>query len=260
MPVRAAIGQAVRDAATATLPLSLRLWLRGVQRKLKLQSVPVGSVDFGSLRRLDPISPIFGKDRDLVSIERHYIESFLQSNSDCIKGRVLELGDATYIKKFGGDNVQIADVLHYVEGNRDATIVGDFTNPETIPKGVFDCMIITQTLQMIYDIRPAIKTIHDALNPGGVALCTSHGISPIARREGIDDWGEYWHFTSQSMRRLFEEVFPSENLDIRTYGNIFTVIGSLHGLAAREVLPEELEYCDPKYEMIIALKAQRPLD
>ena len=259
MPVRASIGQAVRDAATATLPLSVRLWLRGVQRKLKLQSVPVGSVDFGSLRRLDPISPIFGKDRDLVSIERHYIESFLESHSADVKGRVLELGDATYIKRFGGAKVTKPEVLHYVPGNPDATIVGDFTKPETIPKDAFDCMIVTQTLQMIYDIRPAIATIRDALKPGGVLLATSHGISPIARREGVDDWGEYWHFTSQSMRRLFEEAFPRENLEIRTYGNIFTVIGSLHGLGAQEVLPEELDYCDPKYELIIAVRAQRPL-
>ncbi len=259
MPIRAALGKAVRDAATATLPLSLRLQLRGIQRKLKLQSVPVGSVDFGSLRRLDPISPIFGKDRDLVSIERHYIESFLEDCAADIKGRALELGDATYIKRFGGDKVAKADVLHYVPGNPDATIVGDFTRPETIPTNAFDCMIVTQTLQMIYDIRPAIRTLHDALKPGGVLLCTSHGISPIARREGVDDWGEYWHFTSQSMRRLFEEVFPAANLDIRTYGNIFTVIGSLHGLAACEVEPEELAYCDPKFELIIAVRAQRPL-
>lgn len=258
MPIRAAIGQAARDAATAALPLSLRLWLRGVQRKLKLQSVPVGKVDFGSLRRLDPISPIFGKDRDLVSIERHYIESFLEAHSVDIKGRVLELGDPSYTERFGGSRVTTADVLHYVPGNPQATIVGDFTRPETIPVEAFDCMIVTQTLQMIYDVRPAIRTLHDALKPGGVLLCTSHGISPIARREGVDDWGEYWHFTSQSIRRLFEEVFPRESLEIRTYGNIFTVIGSLHGLAAQEVLPEELDYCDPKYELIVAVRAQRP--
>ena len=34
----------------------------------KLRAVPVGSVDFGSLDRLDPISAIFGKDRDLLHL------------------------------------------------------------------------------------------------------------------------------------------------------------------------------------------------
>ncbi|RYF39431.1 MAG: methyltransferase, partial [Cytophagaceae bacterium] len=132
------MADAGRAAATALLPLKLRLALRSVQRKLKLQSVPVGTVQFGSLRRLDPISPIFGKDRDLVSIERFYIESFLESASADVKGRVLELGDASYTKRFGGQKVTKSEVLHYVPGNPDATIVGDFTKPETIPTDAFD--------------------------------------------------------------------------------------------------------------------------
>ncbi len=258
MPLGARLADAGRQAATAALPLSFRLWLRSLQRKLKLQSVPVGSVNFGSLRRLDPISAIFGKDRDLVSIERYYMEKFLEAHADDIKGRVLELGDATYIERFGGARVTQADVLHYVPGNPLATIVGDFTRPETIPRDAFDCMIVTQTLQMIYEIRPAIRTLHDALKPGGVLLVTSHGMSRVARREGIDDWGEYWHFTSQSLRKLLGEVFPAANVEIVTYGNVFTAMCNLHGLAAREVEQDELDYCDPNFELILGARAVRP--
>mgnify|MGYP002363222386 CR=1 FL=1 len=221
--------------------------------------MPVGTVEFGSLRRLDPISPIFGKDRDLVSIERYYIESFLENCSADVKGRVLELGDASYTNCFGGSKVTKSDVLHYVPGNRDATIFGDFTKPETIPIDAFDCMIVTQTLQMIYDVKPAIATLYRALKPGGVLLLTTHGMSRIARREGIDDWGEYWHFTAQSIRRLFLEFFPETHIQIDTYGNVFTAVCNLHGLAAREVTPEELAYRDPNYEIIISVRAQRPL-
>ena len=130
----ARIEKLTRDTATVLLPHSLRKWVRAQQRARKLQSVPVGTVDFGGLRRLSPISAIFGQDRDLLTIERYYIEQFLEQNAADIKGRVLEMGDATYIRKFGGDKVTQEDVLNYVEGNPDATIVADLTDAPPHPR------------------------------------------------------------------------------------------------------------------------------
>ena len=257
MPIRAAIADLVRSAATALLPERLRQSARAVQRKYRLQAVPVGTVDFGGLRRLTPISPIFGKDRDLISVERSYIESFLRTHEADVRGRVLELGDPAYTVKFGGDRVTRSDVLHYVEGNPQATIVADLTRAENIPDDSFDCIIITQTLQMIFEIDAAIRTLHRILRPGGVVLATSHGITPIARREGVDDWGEYWHFTGQSSKKLFEKVFAPANVTITTYGNVLSTIASLHGLAASELTPEELAYCDPKYELLVMVRAKK---
>lgn len=257
MPVRSSLNSLVRDVATAVLPNSLRQRMRGVQRRLGLHAVPVGSVDFGTLRRLSPISPIFGIDRDLVSVERFYIEDFLQSRSADIRGRVLEMGDPAYTVKFGGDRVTRSDVLHYVEGNPQATIVADLTTAENIPDDTFDCIIITQTLQMIYEIQAAIGNLHRILKPGGVVLATSHGITPVARREGIDDWGEYWHFTAQSSKKLFEEHFAPEKTTIVTYGNVLSTVASLHGLSASELEPEELAFCDPKYELLVMVRAEK---
>lgn len=257
MPIRARIAKLVRDAVTALVPESARQSARAVQRKYRLQSVRVGSVDFGGLRRLTPISPIFGKDRDLISVERFYIEEFLRTNAADVRGRVLEMGDPAYTVKFGGDRVTRSDVLHYVEGNPQATIVADLTRAENIPDDSFDCIIITQTLQMIFEIDAAIRNLHRILKPGGVVLATSHGITKVARREGIDDWGEYWHFTTQSSKKLFGRYFAPEKLTITTYGNILSTIGSLHGLAASELTPEELAYCDPDYELLVMVRAQK---
>ena len=192
-----------------------------------------------------------------MSIERHYIEEFLKCHSSDIKGRVLEMGDPAYTVKFGGDRVTRSDVLHYVPGNPLATIVGDLTTTGDIPANAFDCIIVTQTLQMVFDIRAAISTLHRILKPGGIVLATSHGITRIARREGLDDWGEYWHFTAQSSRRLFDECFPEKNTTIVTYGNVLSAIGSLHGLAASELTPAELAYRDPNYELLITVRAQK---
>lgn len=255
MTPMARIEKLVRDTATAVLPQGTRSWIRKQQRLHKLQSVPVGSVDFGGLRRLSPISAVFGQDRDLLTIERYYIEQFLEQHSADIKGRVLEMGDPAYIRKFGGDKVTQEDVLNYVEGNPNATIVADLTDAPHIPDNSFDCIIITQTLQMIFEVDKAIATLERILKPGGVVLCTSHGMTRVARREGIDDWGEYWHFTTQSKRHLFRQAFDPANVEVTSVGNVFTCICNLHGLGASELDQAELDMHDPNYEMLVMVRA-----
>ena len=172
------------------LPAAVRAWSVRQQRRFRLQWPRRGSVDFGDFRRLEPISPIFGMDRGLP-IDRYYIEYFLEAHAEDIRGSVLELGDSFYTEKFGRDAVEKIDVLHYVEGNAAATLVADLTKADHIPSKSFDCIVFTQSFQMIYDFKAALRTLHRILVPGGVLLFTSHGISKIARRLGRDDWGEY---------------------------------------------------------------------
>ena len=114
----------VRDTATALMPEKTRKWIRAQQRRYKLQSVPVGSVDFGGLRRLSPISAIFGQDRDLLTIERYYIEEFLKKHSADVKGRCLEMGDPAYIKKFAGDKVSLDSLRASDVGQCAGVVVG----------------------------------------------------------------------------------------------------------------------------------------
>jgi SAM-dependent methyltransferase len=249
------IASIIRAIGTALFPNSLRQWIRAQQRRFKLQALPVGSVSFGDLKRLSPISPIFGIDRDLISIERHYIENFLANHRADIKGQCLEMGEPLYLTKFGDGQVTQPDVLNYVKGNPNATIVADLTDAPHISDNSFDCIVITQTLQMIYDVQASIQTLHRILKPGGVVLATSHGITKVARREGIDEWGEYWNFTTQGARRMFGDVFGREKVEVSSYGNILTTIANLHGLAASEVEPEQLKFNDPNYELLVMVRA-----
>ena len=69
-----------------------------------------------------------------------------------------------------------------------------------------------------------------------------------------------WHFTSQSARRLFDEIFPPGGVEVRVYGNVLAAVAFLHGLAAEELRPDELDYSDLDYEVIIGIKAERPAD
>lgn len=213
-------------------------------------------IRWGNLRRLTPVSRLFGFDRGQC-IDRYYIESFLALHADDIRGHVLEIGDDAYTRRFGGERVTSSDVLHAVPGNSQATLVGDLSTGQGIPQEAFDCMILTQVFPFIYDVKSAIVNCYSALKPGGVLLATFPGISQISRYD-MDRWGDYWRFTSLSSRRLFEEVFLAANVMVETYGNVLVAMAFLHGLAAHELKKHELDYRDPDYEVLITVRAVKP--
>ena len=241
--------------ARAILPAQAHSLMIAQMRGLQ-QRPPVGWVRFGSLRRVNPIGKVWPNQRGLP-IDRYYFEGFLQRNAGDIKGHVLELGDATYTRRFGGDHVLISDVIHANEGNPSATIVADLSYADHIPSDTFDCIILTQTLLLIYDLKAALQTLYRMLKPGGILLATVPGITPIVR-EDIEECGQDWRFTSLSVRRLFSEIFPDENLAIEVHGNVLSATAFLYGLASSELRRSELDFQHPDYELIIAVRAQKP--
>jgi SAM-dependent methyltransferase len=210
------------------------------------------SVRFGTLRTVSPISRVFGIDRGLP-IDRYYIERFLAQHAPDIRGRVLEVADNTYTRRFGGGQVMISDVLFATSGNAKATMVGDLSRGDGLPSDAFDCIILTQTLQFVYDVRAAVRQLYRMLKPDGVLLATVPGISQISRYD-MDRWGEFWRFTSLSARRLFEEVSPM-GVHVEAHGNVLAAIAFLHGLATEELQADELNAVDPDYELLIAIRA-----
>jgi len=219
-------------------------------------ATPAGWVRLGSLRRVTPLSSDFGYDRGMP-IDRFYIEKFIANHETEIRGHVLEIADDNYTRQFGGDRVVKSDVLHVSTEDPKATLVGDLTSADHIPSDTFDCIIITQTLQLIYDVRAALQTIYRILKPGGVVIATFPGISRISRYDA-ERWGHYWAFTSLSARRLFCEVFPEGQIQISAYGNVLSAAGFLYGMATEELKEKELEHFDPDYEVIIGVRAVKP--
>jgi SAM-dependent methyltransferase len=217
---------------------------------------PVRWVRFGSLRRIKPISRDWGSERGRP-VDRYYIMSFLAMQAIDIRGYVLEIGNDTYTRKFGGDRVTKSDVLHVAESHPQVTIVGDLTRADHIPSDSFDCIILTQTLQAIYDVPAALRTVYRILKPGGVVLVTVPGISKISRYD-MDRWGYYWSFTSRSAQRLFKEIFPEANVKVEAHGNVLAAIAFLQGLASEELRQRELDFFDPDYEMLITIRAVKP--
>ena len=217
---------------------------------------PVGEVSL--LRRLDPISATFGFERG-QPIDRYYIENFLSRHAEDVWGRVLEIRGDAYTRRFGGQRVEVSDVLDVAQDNRQATIHADLTRADHVPSDAFDCIILTQTLHFVYDVRSAARTLQRILKPGGVLLATFPGISKTGCRECGKHGEQYcWMFTKMSARRLFEETFPAADLRVEAYGNVLAAVSFLHGLATEELRQEELDHHDPDYEVLIALRAVKP--
>jgi SAM-dependent methyltransferase len=208
--------------------------------------------NLGDLRRTTPVDPNWGFERG-TPIDRMYVERFLGSHAGDIRGRVLEIGAPDYTRKLG-TSVERSDVLHAKPGNPEATIVGDLTDAPQISSDSFDCAILTQVLQYVYDVRAALATLHRILAPGGVLLATAPGITKIS---AVDDelWGEWWHYTARSLRRLAAEAFGAENVEVESFGNVLTAAGFLYGLVPTDLRAEELEAEDPLYEVILGLRA-----
>lgn len=225
-------------------------------RAVRIGAAPaVGQVRFGDLRRLTPISRRFGFDRG-KPIDRFYIEEFLNRHAQSIRGRVLEVGDDAYTRRMGGTRVTRSDVLHVAEGNPKATIVCDLTEAKEVPSDAFDCIIMTQTLHLIYDLRAAIATLHRILKPGGVLLLTVPGtISQLERGNWCKVW--HWGFTGLAIHKLMNERFEPEQVTVEVHGNVLSAMGFLHGIAAEELSTDELVTKDPQYPLLLTVYARK---
>jgi hypothetical protein len=137
-------------------------------------------------------------------------------------------------------------------------MVGDLTDPASLPDGRIDCFICTQTFNFIYDFKSAIRGAFQLLRPGGVLLATLGGISQISRFD-MDRWGDYWRFTTLSAEKAFSEVFGPEQVQVASEGNVLAATAFLQGIASEELTPEELDHPDDDYQLLITVVAQKPL-
>jgi SAM-dependent methyltransferase len=202
-----------------------------------------------------PASRKFAFDRG-TPIDRYFIARFLERNAEYIHGRVLEVGDRGYTRTYGGKRVARSDVLHVTTGNPEATIIGDLATGKGLPQGVYDCLVLTQTLHVIYDVHSAVKNISRLLKPGGVALVTVPGITPVSRYDA-DRWGDFWRMTPAAVQRLFSEAFSPEDVEIDVFGNVRLSAAYLYGLAVEEIPASALAERDSDYPLLICIRAKK---
>ena len=200
-----------------------------------------------SVFRLLPVSNQLGFDRG-TPLDRYYIEAFLTAFRTDIQGRVLEIQDSRYTRQFGAE-VERSEVLDIDRDNPKATIVADLADADAVATNSFDCIILTQTLFLIYHSKRALRQLRRMLAPGGVLLATNPGISPMVEKQ--DD---YWRFTPDSCSALFEEVF-GQSWEMRSYGNLATATAFLTGVAWEELPENVLNAKDDRFPVILGVRA-----
>jgi SAM-dependent methyltransferase len=205
------------------------------------------------LARGRPLSEQWGYDRG-QPIDRHFIELFLDKHRSDIRGRVLEVKSGDYARQFGAA-VDRIDVLDIDPSNAEATVVADLAAAVALPDESFDCFILTQVLQYVYDVGAALREARRVLRPGGVLLATVPSVSRAPDESaGLHD---YWRFTEASCRELVSREFQDERALVRAYGNVLSCTAFLAGLATEDVPRSQLERQDPRFPLLVAIRAVR---
>jgi len=239
------------EAWNERLAQSPRSWVASSAELLR-QYPDIGGVDLGDLDRRTPVSREWGYERG-TPIDRYYIERFLEKHSSDIKGRVLEVQEADYTRKFGTSRVERSDVLDLDPANARATIIADLRSAGNIPPDTFDCIILTQTVHVIDDMRAVFGECARILKPGGVLLTTLPSASRVCLEYGHD--GDFWRVTEAGARQLLEGIFPSDLLAVESHGNVLVNAAFLYGLGCHELRIDDFEAADPYFPLVVSARA-----
>ena len=212
-----------------------------------------GKVRWGGLRRTRPFSRYWGYDRG-TPIDRIYIEGFLAEHATDVRGSCLEVLNGDYIDRFGGARVSRRDVLDIDPANTNATIVADLGEVNCLPEARFDCVIFTQTLHLIPDMRVALANNWRALAPRGVLLLTVAAMGRHDTHQGFHH--DRWRVTQTGLDWLVSDL-SGARATIGTYGNLVSCTAFLYGLAAEELSSEELTFTDPQFPLIVASRVYK---
>jgi SAM-dependent methyltransferase len=207
---------------------------------------------WGDLRRTEPFSRQFGYDRG-TPIDRVYLDDFVGRHAGDVRGEVLEIGEPHYTERFGARRVT-SHVLDVDASNPRATLVGDLTDPATLPEDAFDCVVLMQTLQFVADPSAALANVWRSLAPGGVLLVAVPTISKL----DTDYPRDLWRWTAAGLEELLARTCPGGEVEVTGYGNALAAVAFVMGLAAEELRPEELDAHDPELALVACGRARNP--
>ncbi|MBT5717039.1 MAG: methyltransferase domain-containing protein [Opitutae bacterium] len=204
------------------------------------------------MRSLNPVDRDFGFNLG-TPIDRYYIENFVSKHDNLIQGEVLEIGEDSYTSKYAINDFNL-NILHV--DKKEGCLHADLESGQGIPESAFDCIILTQTLPFLFDVKSAVSNVHRMLKPGGTVLATNPCISQISRFD-MDRWGDFWRFTSLSLRKLFEISFLKNQIEIESFGNSLTATCFIQGIPAEKLTPKELAFQDSDYPVTLTVLAKK---
>jgi peptidoglycan/xylan/chitin deacetylase (PgdA/CDA1 family) len=242
---------AQRDEDLAELD---RLRAETSHHRAYLQHHGYESLEWGDLRRVSPVSREWGYDRG-IPVDRRYIADFLCTHSSDVHGSVLEVQEDDFTIAYGGRRVTRHDVLDIDASNPRATVLADLRLASELVSDSFDCIILTQTLHVLDDMRDALAECHRILKPGGVLLATFPAASRVCLEYGEN--GDYWRVTPAGARGLLQSSFAPAEISCDVFGNVLTNTAFLHGLGAGELTDAEFNEADPYFPALTGVRAKK---
>lgn len=216
--------------------------------KIGLLSPTKDSLDWGNLRRTNPICQAFGFLRG-EPIDRYYLNQFVEKIRPEIVGNIMEIGAIANAKAA----YQLSDNASYcvlnIEKWSEEDIVGDAHDISIIKPETFDTILLFNVLEHCYAPWIVIENIHTWLKPGG--KCFASVPSAVKIHDTPQD---YWRPLPDAFNWMFRNFSQKE---IRTYGNPLTVIATYHGIAKEELTTEELNTLHPDYPVITCIAATK---
>jgi peptidoglycan/xylan/chitin deacetylase (PgdA/CDA1 family)/SAM-dependent methyltransferase len=271
-PFRAAIGVVV-ERQEKRLQAAQRLFRERTRRRERglaeageldslarqLEEVAGASASAGRrpdlLSRTSPVLRDWGYERG-GPVDRVLIERFLQRHSEDVRGVVLEVQENDYTIRFGGDRVIRSEVIDLDAGNPRATVIADLRDAANLACGSFDCILLTQTVHVIDDMRAVVAEAYRLLTPGGTLLVTLPSASRVCLEYGPD--GDFWRVTPAGARALFAGIVPPEQIEIGFEGSVVTKAAFLYGLGAPELDTAAAAAADPYFPALVTVRARKP--
>jgi SAM-dependent methyltransferase len=201
--------------------------------------------------RIQPVSTKYGFDRGKAA-DRFYIEKFMETHQEYVKGVCGEIEGNHYILKYGANKVTRGEIIDNDAANKKTTILGDLRNLTNVKSNIFDCLIVTQTLNVVNDYEAAIRECYRILKPGGVLLVTMPTISPA--------WNipiNLWRFTAESSEYVFGKYFGKDNVQVTSYGNKLVAESFWIGFAIEDLTKAEFEKSEKNWSVIIGIVAKK---
>jgi SAM-dependent methyltransferase len=252
-------GRQLEGRAAVTATTGPGGWLRQGLRRWRRWPV-VRELRFARLRRLRPLR---NGGPNGTAVVRYYWARFLEHHAADIRGRALEMGTTSTIRRYGGDRLIEAEALDLAPHSPEVTVVADLSRADHVPGERYDCFVNQFTTAVVYDVEAALYHAIRLLKPGGVLLINFWSVDFYFHR-GLDMGTGgcmymHWWFTPMQVGDLLHRLALSEHdYTLEIYGNLLTRFAFLVNLPAEELTAAELDYADPGQPLLICARIVRP--
>ncbi len=215
--------------------------------------------------RLRTLTPLHGGAARGTPIVRYYQHDFLDRYRSDIRGRCLEIGATSTVKRYGGDAVTEAEALDLAAHSDDVTVVADLSRADHVPSDRYDCFLNQFTMTVVYDVEAALYHAIRILKPGGVLLI-NFGCVDYYLHRGLDmgtgaPLYMYNWFTPLQVRDIFGRLgLSDDDVQVHVYGNLMSRIAFQVNLSAEELTERERDIVDPGQPLLICARVEKPQD